>query len=205
MSTTTITRTIGSALLTTQQITSNTIVAGGVFSLNGAIGARINVRYARCVAGSHGATVFRLEAGDSSGSVWTPVYTWTTGLHGLAAVLQSLQSNAAAGATTVQTSISLNAALSSPIAIVNTGDYSKTEWNYQLRGSTNAPLLNSLVNAQTAQTAQMTSYAEMWSIPIDTTGISTVRLVVDNIWNAVASPVVASASISLDTAATTTA
>jgi hypothetical protein len=63
----------------------------------------------------------------------------------------------------------------------------------------------SLNNGQSsADVLNVTSFAEQWSIPVDFTGLSTIRVTVDNVWNGVTSPVVVSAVMVATDAASST-
>lgn len=196
MSTTTVTKTEGTVLLTTQVCQSNAVVTGAAVDVSTKLGpAMAFVRYGRTTIGSTAAPVFMLEGRSDNSNGWVPIHTWTTAYHGQAALAQSLQSTAAAGATSIQLSAALGSALSTPIVIYNSATPANSEWNWQNMASTQ-PVLNwSLYGAQTASVAIALSYAEMWAIPVDLGGLKAIRLRVSNIWNAVAQPNIVSAQI----------
>ena len=195
---TTATKTIGTAVLAAQTAQSNAVVVSSAIGVTTKFAGVMNVRLGRTTASSMNAPVFRIE-GIAAGAValndWVPIYIWTTALNGTVSNMQSLQSTNAAGATTLQLSLALGSCLSAPVFIHNTGDVTKSEWNWFKTNTTTPALLNSLNNAQTSGTSQVTALAEMWSIPLDLTGYDNIRLVVDNVWNAVAQPVVVKADL----------
>jgi len=197
MSTSTPVKTAGTVLLTTQQIQSNTVVVGSAVDLSGKLAAQIFVNAGRVPTGSlvsGNAPVFTLQ-GLSGGTNWVPIYTWTTANHIYVANAQTMTSNAAAGAVTLQLSAALGSALSAPILVYDSATPANSEWTWQQQASTNPTLNQSLANAHNSGSGILVSHAEQWSFPIDTSGITSVRFVVNNVWNAVAAPYMVQATI----------
>lgn len=197
MTTSTANKTVGTTLLTTQLVQSNAVVVGPEVSMSNKFAATVFARVSRTPAslGSGNAPVLQIEGRSNATSGWVPIYTWTTALHTVAPNQQTFTSNAAAGAVSVQLSAALGSALSSPLCIYNSATPANSEWNWQRQASTNPTLNNSLANAQTTAVSVAISHAEMWAIPLDVSTFNHIRLVVNNIWNAVAAPYVANAEV----------
>lgn len=197
MTTTTFNKTENVTLLTCQNVGSTGaaagagIVLGTGLDVSAKMNAMLNVYHVRTSSGSNtGQTLYRLEHSPNGATgPWVPVVTWTSGFGNSIANMQTLNSNAAAAATTIQLSAALGSALSNPIGIYNAATPALSEINYQQMASTNPTLNWSLTGAQTAGVAIATSYAEMWSIPLDLSAVTMIRLTVDNVANAVTQPV----------------
>jgi hypothetical protein len=207
MSTSTPSKTLGTALLATQTLQSNSVVVGGAVGTTTAFAAQINVnagRYTTLVSGN--APVFQIQALHGAGADWVPIYTWTTANHIYAPLAQTVQSNAAAGATSVQLSLALASALSTPVLVYDQSNGAHSEWNWQQMASTQPTLMQSLQTGHTGGVggAILVSHAEQWSFPIDLTGITSIRFVANNIWNAVAQPYIVSAKMNTFDNITTT-
>lgn len=203
MTTTNLNKTVGTTLLTTQAVQSNAVQVSDAAGMTGKFAATVYVRAGRfgtaTALGSGNAPVFRIEANSNANGGWVPIYTWTTENHVFAPTLETITSNAAAGATAIQFTGagSLGSALSTPIIIYNSATPANSEFNWiQGPGLTNRPAVRaSLENAQTALVAVAITHAEMWAIPVDVSTFNQIRLVVDNIWNAVAQPYIVHAHV----------
>lgn len=205
MTTTTLVKTAGTVLLTAQTVQSNAVVVGTAVDVSAKLGAQVFVNAGRVPGSlaSGNAPVFQIQGLADTGSEWAPIYTWTTANHIYAPTAQTLNSNAAAGAVSVQLSAALGSNLSNPMLIYNSANPALSEFNQAQVTSTATALNNSLTGAQTAGVAIGVSHAEQWSFPIDVTALTRVRLVVNNIWNAVAQPYLVSAKINTTDNATT--
>jgi hypothetical protein len=188
-------------------VQSLTVVQGSATDVSKKIAGTVYVRMGRTTTISlTGAPVFNIEGSPSgNGGDWVPIYTWTTALHGTPATARTLSANAAAGATSIKMATgALGSCLSTPVFFYNSV-VANSEWNWFASNVQDPTLRWSLNNGQSsADVLNVTSFAEQWSIPVDFTGMSTIRVTVDNVWNGVTSPVVVSAVMVATDAASST-
>ena len=199
-------KTVGTVVQAMTLVQSLTKVISAAVDVSKKLAGTVHVKFGRTAAASHGATVFAVEndpVGD--GTSWQPVYTWTTNLHGSAPTTRDLSADAAAGATGIKMATgSLNSANSTPIAIYNSTTPSKSEIGFLVKDQQDPSLSWSLNTLQSANAVHVYSFAETWAIPLDFAGMNSIRFVADNVWNAVASPILVQAVIVTTDAASAT-
>lgn len=190
-------KTAGTSLLAATVVQSNTVTQGSAVDVTKKIAGAVVVRMGRTTTVSLNAPVFNIEASPSgNGNDWVPIYTWTTALHGTPATARTLSANAAAGATSIKmVTGALGSCLSTPVFIWNSVT-ANSEWNWFASNVQDPTLRWSLNNSQSsADVLNVTSFAEQWAIPVDLAGITSIRVTVDNVWNAVAVPIVVQATL----------
>lgn len=183
--------------LTCQLINSNAVAKGPEINVSGKWAGTLKVRLGRTTITSCGAAELRLEGGGrgSGGAAdfWTPIYPWTTALHGTAPSAVTINSNGAAGALTLDGTWTGITAADGLIFIYESGTVANSEWTrVQGVSGSNMTVQDSLTRSH-ASTTKVYDQAEEWSIPVDLAAEETVRLVVDLVKNSVNVPMVAEA------------
>jgi hypothetical protein len=188
-----------SVALTCQLINSNSVAKGPEINVSGKWAGTLKVRLGRTTTTSCGAAELRLEGGGrgSGGAAdfWTPIYPWTTALHGTAPSRVSLTSNAAANANTLDgpsgwTGISASDGL---VFFYESGTVANSEWGRVQGVATSILTVQDSLTRSHATGTPVIDQAEEWSIPVDLASEETVRLVVDLAKNSVNVPMVAEA------------
>ena len=199
----TATKTIGTAVLATQLVQTGTAAAGAGIVVGGAIGCTtafsgvLNFKMGRtAVASLTGAPVFRIEGQAlASTGEWMPIYIWSSGNFGTPATMQTVTVANVPGGVSIVVGVSLRLCHSTPICIYNSAVAANSEWNWVKVDSLTMVMLNSITAVQTATVSQLTTQAEMWAIPVDLTPWANIRVVVDNVWNLVTSPIIVKADL----------
>jgi hypothetical protein len=186
-------------LLTTQLVTTATIVAGAALGMTGKDAVNVAVRFGRTTTLTQGATVFTIEqspSGGAQGNDWVPVVTWTTALSNSIVSATTLSADMAASATTLKAVATATNYNSTPLFIYNSASPALSEWNWAVGPfGTATTLLNPTGGPQTAAAVVLTNYGEMWNIQLDVHALNAIRLTVNTTWNALTVPVVVQATV----------
>lgn len=175
----TITKTVGTSLLSLQSVASNTVVISSAQDVSTKLAATVFIHFGRraTTALTAGMT-FRVEASSQSSGDghWYPVASFLTAI--AASESEAVSGTVSSGTNVITVASTTNLTVGDLIYIDN-GTIGNSEWGRIKAVSTNTSVTieDNLVNAQTGATIY--DRAEMFVAQIDLTAISRIRLVAD--------------------------
>lgn len=184
MSTTTLNKTAGTALLAHTQQATATVTVGSAIDASTKVGpATAFVKMGRTVATALTNNVkFRIEssAKASGNDEWFPISEWTSA-NGLTAASASTLNDSAfnAGDTSFTITSATGFTAGDTIYVRETGTPGNSEWERIAGVSGTTITLEEAVTRNHTNGVTITDLAEMWAIPLDLSGAVRIRLVVD--------------------------
>lgn len=175
----TITKTVGTSLLSLQSVASNTVVISSAQDVSTKLAATVFIHFGRraTTALTAGMT-FRVEASSKSSGDghWYPVASFLTAI--AASESEAVSGTVSSGTNVITVASTTNLTVGDLIYIDN-GTIGNSEWGRIKAVSTNTSVTieDNLLNAQTGATIY--DRAEMFIAQIDLTAISRIRLVAD--------------------------
>jgi len=184
MTTTTLNKTAGGALLAHTQCASGTITVGSPVDVSAKLGpATAFVKMGRTIATALTNNVkFRLEgsAKSSGNDEWVPIYEWQSANGTTAASKTTLNDAACNAGDTVFTLTSGTGFTAGDLVYLReTGTPANSEWVRGKSIATNDLTIEEALTRNHTNGIDVTDTAEVFAIPIDVAGQVRVRLVVD--------------------------
>lgn len=184
MATTTLTKSAATVLLAHTQCATATVTTGSAVDVSTKLGpATAFVKMGRTVSNALGNQVrFRLEgsAKTSGNDEWVPIYEWQS-LNGTTAASKTTLNDAAcdAGDTSFTLTSGTGFTAGDLIYLRETGTPANSEWCRGKSTSTNTVTIEEALTRGHTNGIDVTDLAELFAIPVDTSGHVRIRLVVD--------------------------
>lgn len=182
MTTTTLTKTQGTALLALTQQATAVVTVGSPVDVSTKLAASIFVKMGRTTSSALSNEVkFRLEASAkaSGNDEWVPIMQWTSLSGKTTANSSTLNGATTAGNTTAVLTSGTGFAAGNACYFRETGTPANSEWSRLSAVSTNTLTFEEAQTRNHTNSINVANLAEMWEFDVDCSSICRLRLVVD--------------------------